>query len=170
MLSARAMIASAHHDAARLEKRIASCARGRWICVFLAVVLPIVPYLLFEHQARRLDALADHGKTIAATVGAPERVGKNVYLHYAYTVDDVTHTWAVKAADAPYAEGDTFDVLYLPEDPSLTRPGTDTEKVRLEALSNRSFTRDVVLGIFGFFVLMALIVEAQLRALRKRAL
>ena len=76
----------------------------------------------------------------------------------------------VVSADAPYPEGADFTVLYLPEDPSFSRPGADPAVPRGEATGNRRFTRKLLLGIFAFFVLNAVLCAVKLRRLRSQGM
>ena len=131
----------------------------RWCLGFclLAVLVPLGLHALFERQARRLDALADHGRQAQATVTAVEQQGGKRYTAYSYIVDGRAHSWNVSWQDAPYAAGESFAITYLPEDPSLSRPGADPTVPRGEAERNRRFTAKLLAGVFGFFAINALL-------------
>ena len=105
---------------ARRRRIIASDARFRIIFAVLAVVVPLALFSLFRRHELRLRALADHGRPGTATLTYATRDGTS---HYRYEIDGVTHTWNVARAQAPFAPGQEFPITYLPEDPSLSRPG-----------------------------------------------
>ncbi len=128
----------------------------------IALLVPLALHLLFERQARRLDALADHGATTTASV---TRVSGD-FADYAYDVDGLSHTWGVGASDVP-ALGERFVVRYLPEEPSFSRPGADPSVAASEAASNRSFAWKLLLGIFWFFGTFALQGAFELAVLRR---
>ena len=149
---------------ARVERLVRSLTRWRVVFLLLAVVVPAGCYGLFERQARRLDALGDHGEPATATVTG---VGREGTVFYAYGVGGATYTWNVAREAAPYAVGESFPVTYLPEDPTLSRPGADRSKMTAEAASNRSFARKLEAGALAFFAFNALLCEVRLRRLRK---
>ena len=143
-------------------------AHERWRLGFvgLAILISVGLHFLFERQAGRLDALADHGRATAARVTGASRQDGRTYVEYAYSVEGVTYTWSVEQADAPYGLGETFTVIYLPESPSLTRPYAEKERAAAEASENRSFATKVIAGVFAFFAFNALLSEVKLRKLR----
>src|SRR6185437_8123311 len=109
--------------AADLPTLIRSHARWRFIFLGIALVAPLLLKALFDRQTHRLYALADHGREATAIVSSVERTDLGTYTHYGYSVDGASYTWNVSNADAPYQPGESFPVTYLPEDPSLSRPG-----------------------------------------------
>src|SRR5262245_36251224 len=133
-------------DALRLRRQIASHARWRVVFALLAFLLPLAPYALFARQARRLEALADHGKTTTASVTGIMRQGSRSFVEYAYTVDGIRYTWSASPEDAPYETGQELRVMVLPEDPSLNVPHVDPARVLHAARDARSTGRYVVLG------------------------
>ncbi|MDB4939056.1 MAG: hypothetical protein JWP87_6028 [Labilithrix sp.] len=149
-------------DAPR-EKLIRSHQRWRWIFLLLAVLLPAALHAIFERQARRLDALADHGKTVRATV-----TDAATYVGYRYEVDGAAYSLSVSRDEAPFNVGQELIVSYLPEAPAFTRPTSDPSVPRGEAARNRSFARKVVGGAVIFFAINAALSELKLRRLRKR--
>lgn len=156
------------NDALDLERRVRSFKRARVGFLVAAVLLPAALYALFDRQARRLDALADHGRTTTATVTELTRQGSSTYTHYAYAVEGQTYSWSVGEEQAPHAPGTTLIVTYLPEDPSLSRPEPGASRAATEAASNRVFTKKAMLGAVLFIAINAAITELKLRALLKR--
>lgn len=154
-------------DLARLERGVLDLRRSRAVCLILLVV-PFLLHILFERQARRLDALAEHGASTTAVVQSVSSQGSSSYTTYAYTVDGASYDWSVGRDDAPFAKGETFPVRYLPEDPSFSRPGSGATTE--EAARNRVFSRKVVGGLTGLLVVCALACELKLRRFRKRGL
>lgn len=150
-------------EGARVVRLVRSASRARTVLLVLAVLVPLAVFLLFERQARRLDALGDHGALTTATVTGVSQS----YAWYAYEVSGARYTWSVSAKDAP-AAGERFEVLYLPEDPALTRPWTDRARATAEAARNRRFSTRVVAGVFAFFALFAALAERSARRLRAR--
>jgi hypothetical protein len=139
---------------ARVERLVRSNVRALWLCAALALVLPAGCYAGLERQARRLDALGDHGAP--ATARVTEVTGKpSAFVRYAYSVGGATYTWSVGLDQAPNAVGQEFPILYLPEDPSLNRPGLDRAKAIAEAASNRSFAWKIVAGLFAVLAFTA---------------
>ncbi len=155
-------------DDAWLERQLRSLTRSRLIFGLLAIVLPSGLYALFERQARLLDALADHGRVGTATVDRVSGQGSQAYVDYDYLVDGNRFTWDVKQEDAPYAVGQSFPIVYVPEHPALNRPGTDRSRAAAEAASNRSFSWKAVAGLFAFLFVAAILCHVQLQTLRKR--
>jgi hypothetical protein len=153
---------------ARVERNIRDLSRWRLICLVLLIAIPGGSYSLFEKQARRLDALAAHGAITTATVRAVSSQGSATYVSYEYTVGGETQSWSVSQSDAPYEVGQTFLVLYLPENPSFSRPTVDHARASAEAASNRSFSGKLVGGVFAFFAVAAFACDSGLRRLRKR--
>jgi hypothetical protein len=86
---------------------------------------------------------------------------------YRYEVDGRSYTTTVAPSEAPYRPGETFPIVYLPEDPSLSRPGAEYSKARLDADVNLPFQHRIELGLFAFFAASALLCERALR--RQRA-
>jgi hypothetical protein len=155
------------NESERLLRLERSGRRARWMFVALGVAAPLGLHALFERQARRLDALALHGRTASATATTLDEGGGG-NLAYEYTVDGTRYAWSVKASAAPCQPGQTFTIRYLPEDPSLSRPGDDGANVAREAASNRSFAHKAELGVLGFFLFNLALTEAKIRKLRKR--
>lgn len=154
-----------HHYVASggaVEALTKSLVKSSLVLAILAVLVPGVLYALFGRQARRLDALADHGQRADATVVA-RREGA---MFYSYTVNGTTHSWSVRDGAAPLSVGETFAVTYLPEVPSFSRPGLDRSAVAAEAASSRTFTGSVVAGVFWFFAANLIICRVRLRRLR----
>jgi cation transport ATPase len=148
------------------EKQERSLVRMRLVLVLVALVVPGALYGLFARQARRLDALGARGEVMQATATGVSRQ----YVNYAYAVDGVTYTWNVGRNELPEAVvGDAFPIVYSPEDPALSRPGTDRAKAATEAASNRTFARRAVAGVFAFFALTAVTCEVSLRRLRRKS-
>jgi hypothetical protein len=152
----------------RVVRQLRSLERSRLAFGLLALVVPSCSSALFERQARRLGALGDHGAVAEATVVGVTQQQSKTFVEYAYRVGAGSYTWSVEQRKAPYQAGESFPVLYLPEDPSFTMPGTDRSKATVEAASNRSFSRKVVGGLFAFFASIVILCELQLRGLRKR--
>ncbi len=131
--------------------RLQSAIRWRAIFVVLLLVLPAGCGVLFERQARRLEALAEHGEAIEARVIEVSLTNKSTT--YAYRVNNQDFTWSVSPADAPFAVGQTFTVTYLPTEPSFSRPIIDRQLAAAEAAKNRSFTWKFLLGLIGALAL-----------------
>jgi hypothetical protein len=147
------------------ERAIGSLVRWRLLFLILAIVLPAGCFGLFERQARRLDALGDHGAPTTATVTAVKRGGT---VDYAYVVNGTTYTWNVAHEEVPSAVVDKIlAITYLPEDPALSRPGADRSRGTREATSNRSFAWKVEAGVFCVFAINAVLCDVRLRRLRK---
>jgi hypothetical protein len=146
-------------DVVALER---SLVRWRIGLAIVAIALPLALFALFERQARRLDALGERGVVGEATVThATEQ-----YTDYAYDVAGQHYTWNVARHVAPYAMGETFAIVYVPDDPALNRPGKERARGTEEAAANRSFARKVVGGVFAFLAFNLLIVDVRLRRLR----
>ena len=155
-------------DPARIEALVRSHTRWRVIFVVLALVVPLGLYALLERQARRLDALADHGRTTTATVVKLTGETSDETVFYEYAVGSEHYDWSVRAQDAPFAApGESFAVTYLPEAPSLSRPGTDRSRAAAEASANRGFTKKAIVGVFAFFALNLALLEVKARKLKK---
>jgi hypothetical protein len=84
----------------KLEALVKSNARWCVISVLLAIVVPLGLHVLFERQARRLEALADHGRQVQATVLAIEQQDGKSYTEYGYVVDDRAASALTGAASA----------------------------------------------------------------------
>ena len=160
---------SPHLTAEIAQKQLTSLVRWRLVFAILAVVLPFVPYTLLERQARRLDALVDHGKEVEATVTRVALEKRETYLTYSYVVDGASFSWTVPSSQVPHAPGESFRATYLPEDPSLSRPDTDGTLATRDADAGRSLAWKIMLGVFAFFIVNALIADRKVRDLRKRA-
>ncbi|MBN8613817.1 MAG: DUF3592 domain-containing protein [Deltaproteobacteria bacterium] len=119
----------------------------------LAVALPLALAVVFERQARRLDDLATNGQETVATVTRLTEYRGQVSTHYAYRVRRRSYDWSVERADAPYAVGETFRVLYSPEAPDLSRPYLDRARAAEEAANNRSFAWKMVAGLAAILAL-----------------
>ncbi|MFO0626175.1 MAG: hypothetical protein U0325_11215 [Polyangiales bacterium] len=145
------------------ERRITSTRRWRDGLALAAVVVPVGCSALFERQARRLDALADHGRATTGTITAVDAQGTT---HYRYEVDGAAHSWNVARAAAPFPVGAELTVTYLPEDPSLSRPVVSRGEVAAEAAGNRRFARRVAAGEVIFFGLFAAMAHRDLGRLR----
>jgi hypothetical protein len=150
-------------EVTRRETTLRQQRRWRAIFPLLALVVSAALYALFERQAKRLDRLSTQGEPTTATVTLVQRDGTR---HYAYDVAGSRYSWSVRKEAAPYPIGETFPITYLPEDPSLSRPGTDGTPAKMEAASNRRFRRNVIVGVFVFFGLNLALTEVKLRKLR----
>lgn len=148
-------------DAQRMER---SLARSIGVLVIIAVLVPLALFSLFERQARRLEALGDHGAPVVATVTGISGDGS---VHYAYAVEGTPYTWSVAPEAAPFEVGHAFPAHYLPEDPAFSRPGADRTVATREAAENRAGMRPVLLAIFWFFAAFAGSTAIELRALRR---
>lgn len=146
---------------------MASNARWRWIFAALAVAVPLGLFALFGRQEGRLRALAAHGQAATATLTSLTRENGATYAEYRYEVDGRSYTWSVSQRDAPYQPGETFAITYLPEDPSLSRPGQEYSSARVDAEVNLPFQHRIELGAFAFFAAAAALCERALR--RQRA-
>lgn len=129
-----------------------------------AVLVPALFLALFERQARRLEALADHGVVTEATVVS---ASASRYTDYAYVFAGERYTWNVSRSDAPFATGSTFPVRVLPEAPSFSRPGATGDAPAAEALTNRAFFPKILLGMMLFFAGMAAFAHRQLGRLER---
>ena len=150
----------------RRERNIASAARWRLIFAILAVVAPLGLFALFHRQESRLRSLVDHGRTATATVTGVTHQGGEAYTEYSYEVGGQKYDWSVGRRDAPYAIGQKFAVAFLPEDPSLSRPGAAYSRRQFEAEVDLTFQHGLLAGLFGFFALMVLWCTVLLRRLR----
>lgn len=148
-------------DPQRMER---SLVRSIGVLLAIAILVPLGLYALFERQARRLEALGDHGEPVVATVTGISGDGS---VHYAYAVDGTPYTWSVAPEDAPYDVGHVFTAHYLPEDPAFSRPGPDRSVATREAADNRAGTWPGLLAFFWFFAAFAISSAIELRALRQ---
>ena len=153
---------SAGSRSSRVEQQIRSGTRLMFILAALAVALPLASIGLIERQARRLEALGDHG---AITVGTVTKRDRSV-TYYEYQVAGATYAWNVRTSEADHAPGETFPILYLPEDPSLTRPHVDHANVAREASENRRSAAKFAFGIFYFFGAFTIYTWLQIRRFR----
>ncbi|MDI3288051.1 hypothetical protein [Polyangium sp. 15x6] len=155
-------------DEEKRRKLIATDARARIVFATVALILPLVLALLFRRQELRLRALADHGRAGTATLTAVTRQGSASVAHYRYEIGGVVYTWNVDRKKLPGAPGETFDITYLPEDPSLSRPGSYSN-VELDAELNLPFRRGFPLGIFVLFGSAAALCHRNVRRLQNGA-
>ncbi len=125
-----------------------------------AIVLPLVLGYVFQRQAGRLDVLAAEGEPVRATVTGISRDRGITY--YSYRVGRFEREWNVRREDAPYEVGQSFDAIYSPSDPSLTRPYADRSRAADDAARSRSTGWKVVLGLGAFFALVAFAVHHDL--------
>jgi hypothetical protein len=147
--------------------RVQSLIRWRAGCSLAAVLLPLGLSVVFERQARRLDALASHGRPVEAQVTAVSRDQHTTF--YAYQVDGKGYTWNVARGEAPFAVGQRFPTTYLPEDPSLNRPIANPRLAAAESEENRRFSRKVVLGLGVLLLFFAGLAHRDLRRIRSGA-
>lgn len=147
----------------RDSPKLTSTRRARNGLLLAAVLVPAGCSALFERQARRLDALAQHGQTADAQVTDVDAHGTTFYR---YEVDRTPYTWNVARAAAPYAVGEVFRVAYLPEEPSFSRPLAVPARAAEEAADNRRFAKRVALGVMAFFALFAALAHRDLGRLR----
>jgi uncharacterized protein DUF3592 len=152
---------------ARRARVMASNARWRWIFAALALAVPLGLFALFGRQEGRLRALADHGRPATATLTRITSNDNGRYAEYSYDVDGQSYTHSVGQSEAPYRPGETFPIVYLPEDPSLSSPGNEYSKAHLAADVNLPFQHRLLLGLFAFFAGSAALCERALR--RQRA-
>ncbi|MDC0744872.1 hypothetical protein [Polyangium mundeleinium] len=132
----------------------------------MALVIPLVLGLLFRRQELRLRALADHGRAGTATVTAVTHQGSASVAHYQYEVGGVTYTWNVDRKKLPGALGETFDITYLPEDPSLSRLGAYSQ-IEFDEELNLPFRRGFPLGLFVLFGSIAAFCHRNVRRLQQ---
>lgn len=138
--------------------------RARFVALALALVVPALFFLLFERQARRLDALADHGIRVDAIVTSAET---SRYTHYEYEIEGVAYRWNVAREAAPLPLGATLPVRVLPEVPSFSRPGETGDGAAREAAANRVFYPRILLGMGTFFVGIGALAHTRLRRLAR---
>lgn len=112
-----------------------------------------------------MRALVDHGRTTSATLTMVSQGGS---AHYRYEVDGVVHTWNVARQELPLAPGETFSITYLPEDPSLSRPGNYGPD-RLEKELDTPIRTALPIGLFVFFAGAALLCHRNVVRLRAGA-
>lgn len=147
-------------------RRITSTRRWRNGLALAAVVVPVGCSALFERQAKRLDALAREGVATTAEVTAVDARGT---IFYRYVVDGTEHRWNVAPGAAPSQVGARFTAVYLPRDPTLSRPVATPAAVAAEAAGNRRFARRLALGEVLFFGLFAAMAQRDLGRLRADA-
>ncbi|MDI1483336.1 hypothetical protein [Polyangium sp. y55x31] len=155
-------------DQEKRRKLIATDARARIVFATIAIIVPLVLALLFRRQELRLRALADHGHAGTATLTAVTRQGSAAYAHYRYEVGGIVYTWNVDRKTLPIEPGETFDITYLPEDPSLSRPGSYS-KIELDDELNLPFRRGFPLGLFVLFGAAAAFCHRNVRRLEDGA-
>jgi hypothetical protein len=149
-------------DDLRVARALQSNLRARWVLLALALLLPLGLHLLLERQARRLDALGEHGVAGEATVVR----ATSEYTYFVYEVGGVQYDWNVGRDELPEPIGAAVPIVYVPEDPALVRVGHDPTCGAVEAAENRRFGGRVGLGVFGFFTLFFLFGEQQIHELR----
>ena len=150
------------NDALR-ARAAASNARWRWIFAALAVVIPTALGLAFRRQELRLMALADHGRNAIATVTRADHNG----TWYQYEFEGRTYDWNVARRQLPLEQGQTAEISFSPDDPTLSRPVPNYSRANFEAEVNRPFKRALCGGLFAFFALAALLCEWALRKQRR---
>lgn len=160
-------LGGADPEISKERRRVLIASHRRWRLVFLAlaIVVPALLHLLFERQARRLDALADHGQLATATVTGVSHDGPDGIATYEYRVGTERYAWSVKASQLPPAAGSAIPIIFLPEHPTLSRPGADRTRASVEASSNRRFARGFMLGVLLFVAVNAGLSEMKLRKL-----
>jgi hypothetical protein len=126
--------------------------------------VPLLLFLLLERQASRLDALAARGEPAEARVTAVSR--DQAFTAYAYRVGGSEYTWDAARADAPFAVGQSFRIVFLPDDPSFSRPFTDRGLAAQEAERNRSFSLKACVGVALILLLCAGLTHRDLKRLR----
>lgn len=146
------------------RKAIATDSKARWVFALL-LLLPVVLGILFVRQERRLRALADHGRATSATVTLVTRDGT---AHYRYEVEGTVHTWNVARRELALPAGESFSITYLPEDPSLSRPGEYTRE-RLDKELGTPIRTALPIGLFAFLGGAALLCHRNVVRLRAGA-
>jgi hypothetical protein len=149
-----------------VERVAASLVRARAVLLALAIGVPAGCHGLFERQARRLDAVAERGEVVTATVTAVTQQGGAATTHYRYEVGGATFTWEVDHADAPFDVGATFPIVVAPGDPDLSVTGSDRRKAAARAAENRAFAWKLEAGAAAFFGAFALLSHVRLGRLR----
>jgi hypothetical protein len=149
---------------------VRSLVRARAVLVALAIALPAGCFGLFERQARRLDALAEDGVVVTATVTALGGAGAEGSTSYAYEVDGVRHAWSVRRDEAPHDVGATFPIVVSRRDPSLSLPGADRSIGAARAAETRAFGWKVEAGLLWFLGANALFAHLRLRRIRRTRL
>lgn len=150
-----------------LEARIQSARRVRTGAGVLGLVLPLAAFLLVERNARRLDALVDHGRPVTATV--TEVVPQSSITHYAYRVNGTEYRWNVSSEALPLPAGQEFDAVYLPEDPSMSRPASGPRSPALDAKSAHTFAPRAFAVLALIFGGVALLGHREVRRLQRGA-
>ena len=148
-------------------RALVSTRRWRNLFVVLALVVPTLLFGLFRRQELRLRALADHGQTIEATLTHHSRQDSSVYSHYEYRVGGRSYRWSVSYDDAPYGEGESFPVTFLPEAPGFSRPFVPFSAEHLEEELNLPLRRGLPLAALAFFGGVALLCQRGVRRLRQ---
>jgi len=126
--------------------------------------MPLLLFLLLERQASRLDALAARGEPAEARVTAVSR--DQAFTAYAYRVGGTEYSWDAARTDAPFAVGQSFRIVILPDEPSFSRPFTDRRLAAKEAAGNRSFSLKACAGVALFLLLCAGLTHRDLTRLR----
>jgi len=143
------------------QKKRAGLVRMRAVALLLAVVVPALLFTLFERQARRLDALADHGVRVDAVV-----VGVGAYTEYAYEIEGKSYRWSVRRDAAPFPLGATLPVRVLPDNPAVSRPGEDGAIASRDAAETRGIAPRAMPLVLLFFFLLAGVAHRDLRRLQ----
>ena len=78
------------------ESKITLLVRWRAGFAIAALAVPLGLLVLFERQARRLDALSTHGELVDAQVRAVSRDSGTTF--YAYRVSGNEYTWKRRAS------------------------------------------------------------------------
>ncbi len=132
-----------------------------------AALAPLGLFFLFERQAKRVDAIADHGQSTDAFVtGVSEANGTTFY---AYSVDGIEHRWNVARREAPFELGRVFTVTYLPETPSFSLPISDRSLAHEKAAANRSIAMKVEVGVAAALAIFGGLLHIDVRRLRSGA-
>ena len=147
-----------------------SLVRARAILLAIAILVPAGCHALFERQARRLDAVADHGVIAQATVTAQTEQGGARFTRYVVDVEGVRYEGSVERADAPYDVGASFPMVLSAEDPTLALPGADRSRAAARAAENRAFAWKLEAGVFVFFGANALFSHLRLGRLQRTRL
>ena len=154
---------------ARAVRERVSLRRARFLVGAAAIVIPSFFFLLFERQARRLEALADHGVRVDATVTSSRSKRYTTY-EYAYATHDELYSWSVPRHDAPFERGASVPIWVLPESPSLSRLGKTGDAAAAEAAHNRRFFPKALAVMFTFFALGTAFLHRRLVVLERKPL
>lgn len=150
----------------RLQRQLLDLTRWRLIFVSLLIV-SLGLGLLFERQARRLEALAEHGVSTWVTAMRWVSQGSSAYVEYRYAVEGVEYTGSVRPREWPLEADTEVTVLYLLEAPSLSRPGGDAPRIAAEAAGSRAFAWKVVAGLVVLLMACSMACHVELGRLRR---